>query len=102
MTTTMFLILLSCFSVLSSLITEGIKNLTADKSNMSSNIVALITALLTGGSGTAVYYQLNGIPFTFNNIICMILMGFAGGLCSMTTYDKVRQTIEQLIMKHRQ
>ena len=54
-------ILLSGFSVVSSLVTEGIKNVATDKVNLSYNIIALITALIVGGCGTAIYYQLNSI-----------------------------------------
>lgn len=99
MTTTMFLILLSAFSILSSLVTEGIKNITTDKVNLSYNIIALATALIVGGGGTAVYYQLNALPFTTNNVIYMVLMGLASGLVSMTSYDKVKQAIEQIVNK---
>ena len=97
MNTTMFLILLSAFSVLSSLVTEGIKNIATDKVNLSYNIVALVAALIIGGGGTAVYYQLNAIPFTVNNVIYAVLMGLASGLTAMTSYDKVKQTITQFI-----
>ncbi len=40
MNITMFLILLSSFSILSSLVTEGIKNIVSDKVNLSYNLVA--------------------------------------------------------------
>lgn len=101
MTTTIFLILLSGFSVISSLVTEGIKNITTNKVNLSYNIIALITALIIGSGGTAIYYQLNAISFTINNIIYMLLMGFASGLTSMVGFDKVKQTIEQVINKQK-
>lgn len=99
MTTTMFLILLSGFSVISGLVTEGIKNIVTDEANLSYNIVALITAFIVGGGGTAVYYQLNTIPFTVNNIIYIVLMGLASGLVSMVGFDKVKQALEQLAYK---
>ncbi len=99
MNTTMFLILLSAFSVISGLVTEGIKNLATDKVNLSYNLVALVTALIIGGGGTAVYYQLNTISFTMNNIIYMVLMGLASGLCSMVGFDKVKQAITQITNK---
>lgn len=99
MTTTTFLMLLSAFSILSGLITEGVKNLIKDKANFSSNIIALIVALIVGGVGCATYYQLNGILFTVNNVIYIILMGLASGLCSMVSYDKVKQTILQIANK---
>ena len=96
MTTTTFLMLLSSFSVLSGLVTEGIKKLISDKANMSYNIIALIVSLIIGGVGCAIYYQLNTIPFDINNVIYMILMGLASGLCSMVSYDKLKQCIEQI------
>ena len=96
MTTTTFLMLLSAFSVLSGLVTEGIKKLISDKANMSYNIIALIVSLIIGGVGCAIYYQLNAIPFDINNVIYMILMGLASGLCSMVSYDKLNQCIEQI------
>ena len=96
MTTTTFLMLLSAFSVLSGLVTEGIKKLISDKTNMSYNIIALIVSLIVGGVGCAIYYQLNAIPFDVNNVIYMILMGLASGLCSMVSYDKLKQCIEQI------
>lgn len=101
MTTTMFLILLSAFSVVSSLVTEGIKNIAADRVNLSYNLVALVIAMIVGGGGTAIYYQLNTIPFTTNNIIYIVLMGLASSLVSMTSYDKVKQTIEQFVNKNK-
>ena len=95
MTATVFLILLSAFSVLSGLITEGIKKLFADKTNLSYNIIALVVALIVGSVGCAIYYQLNSIAFNINNIIYMILMGFASGLVSMVGFDKVKQALIQ-------
>lgn len=96
MTTATFLMLLSAFSVLSSLITEGIKKMAHDKANLSFNIITLIVALIIGTCGCAIYYQLNNISFSINNVIYMVLMGFASGLVSMTGFDKVKQAIEQL------
>lgn len=99
MNTVTFLILLSAFSVLSSLVTEGIKKIASDKANLSYNIVALIVALVIGGIGCGVYYQLNAIPFNTNNVIYMILMGLASGLTATVGYDKVKQAILQLTGK---
>ena len=100
MTTTTFLMLLSSFSVLSGLVTEGVKKLISDRANMSYNIIALIVSLIVGGVGCAIYYQLNAIPFDVNNVIYMILMGLASGLCSMVSYDKLKQCIEQISGKN--
>ena len=95
MTVTMFLMLLAAFSSISGLITEGIKKLISDKKNLSYNLLALIVALIVGGVGCVIYYQLTGIPYTTNNIIYIVLMGFASGLSSMVGYDKIKQMIQQ-------
>ena len=99
MNVTLFLILLSAFSVISGLITEAIKKLLSDKTNLSYNLIALTVALVVGSVGCGIYYQLNGLPFDVNNIIYMILMGFASGLVSMVGFDKVKQAVEQLTGK---
>ena len=96
MTITTFLMLLSSFSVLSGLVTEGIKKLISDKANTSYNVIALVVALVIGGVGSAVYYQLNAIPFNLNNIIYLVLMGLASGLCSMVGFDKIKQAIKPI------
>lgn len=96
-----FLILLSAFSIISSLFTEGIKKLANDKTNLSYNLVALFVALFVGLVGTGIYYQLNNIQFDVNNIIYMILLGLASALCSMLGYDKVKQTILQITNKQK-
>lgn len=96
MNITMFLILLSAFSVISGLITEGIKKLIKDKANLSYNIIAIIVSLIVGIVGCVIYYLLNNISFTVNNIVYMVLMGLASGLTSMVGFDKVKQLIEQI------
>ena len=96
MNATLFLILLSAFSAISGLITEAIKKLLTEKTNLSYNLIAITVALVVGTAGCGTYYQLNGIPFDVNNIIYMILMGLASGLVSMTSYDKLKQLVEQL------
>lgn len=99
MTTTTFLMLLSAFSVISGLVTEAIKKLVNDKANLSYNLIALIVALIVGSVGCGVYYQLNDIAFTINNIIYIILMGFASGLSATLSYDKIKQMIIQITSK---
>ena len=96
MNVNLFLILLSAFSAISGLVTEAIKKLLTDKNNLSYNLIAIIVALVVGTVGCGTYYQLNGLPFDVNNIIYMVLMGLASGLTSMTSYDKLKQLVEQL------
>jgi hypothetical protein len=40
--------------------------------------------------------MLSDIPWTVNNIICLILMGIAVWIASMIGYDKVIQLLKQL------
>lgn len=97
-----FLMLLFAFSVISALFTETVKKIVSDKANLSYNLIALCIALIVGSVGTSIYYQLNNIPFDINNIIYMILLGLASGICSMQGYDKVKQTILQITTKQEQ
>ena len=99
MTTTTFLMLLSAFSIISGLVTEAIKKLLTEKNNLSYNLLALIVSLIVGGVGCGIYYQLNGIIFTVNNAIYMILMGLASGLTAMLGFDKTKQMILQITNK---
>lgn len=97
MNTSVFLMLLFAFSAISSMLTEGVKKVMNDKANLSYNLIALCVALVVGSAGTAIYYQLNNIAFDVNNIIYMVLLGLASGLCSMLGYDKVKQTVLQIL-----
>lgn len=95
MNTTTFLFLLAGFTTINALVVEAVKKIFNEKEHFAYNIVALISALIVGGIGTLIYYQLNDIPFTTNNIVYAILMGLASGLSSMVTFDKVKQALIQ-------
>ena len=92
----MFLAIFGICAIATGLITEAIKKLISDKTP---NLVALITALITGTGGTAFYYVFNQIPFDLTNILAMILMGLAVAIGAMVGYDKVVQGIKQFISK---
>lgn len=95
MNTGIFLTLLLAFSTITGLIVECIKKIVTDKVNISYNITALIIAIIVGVIGCGIYYQLNDILFTADNIIYMILMGLASALVSTLGYDKVIQALYQ-------
>lgn len=100
MTISMFLILLSVFSLIVGLIVQALKKLLDECGrHYSSNVVACVVAAIVGICGTAIYYSLAEIAFTATNIICMILMGLATAVGSMVGYDKVIQTIKQIALK---
>lgn len=100
MTVSMFVILLSAFSLIVGLLTQAIKKLLDGLgAKYSSNVVAVIVSAIVGIGGTAIYYIIAGISFSATNIICMVLMGIATAVGAMVGYDKVIQTIKQIVEK---
>lgn len=96
MTAALFLIIFGICSIATGLITEAVKRLISDKTP---NLIALITALITGCGGTAAYYVFNEIPFDVPNITALILMGVAVAVGAMVGYDKVVQAVKQITSK---
>ena len=100
MTITLFITMLTLGAGVTSLLTEAIKKAYSNAGKeYSANLVALINAIIVGCGGTAVLYMLQAIPWTVNNIICMVLMGVAVWIGSMIGYDKIIQLIKQLAEK---
>ena len=97
MTVAMFILLMTICSAVSSLLTEGVKKW-FDNANKtySSNLIAMVNAIVVGCGGTAIAYILLGIAFTLPNILCLVLMAVAVWLGSMVGYDKVIQLIAQI------
>ena len=96
MTVSLFLIIFGICSTATVLITETVKRLVYDKTP---NLIALITALVTGCGGTAFYYIFNHMQFDLVNVTAMLLMGIAVAVGAMVGYDKVVQGIRQMIGK---
>lgn len=99
MTGSLFIIIVTACCIVSTLLTEAIKKFLENKQNKdtSANIIAAINAIIVGCGGTAVSYILLNIPFTLQNIIILVLMGGVVWLGSMITYDKVIQSIKQIL-----
>ena len=91
-----FLSLLASFSVLTSLVVEGIKK---TKNDIPLNITVLIVAMLVGSIGTSIYYVFVNAEPNIINFIYMLLMGLANWLTAMVGYDKVKQSILQFTKK---
>lgn len=92
MTITLFLTLFTIGSAVSSLLTEALKK----AMKISSNLIALINAVVVGFAGTSAAYILMDVPFTLQNIICIVMMTVCIWVGSMIGYDKVIQTIAQI------
>ena len=97
MTITLFISILTLGAGATALLTEAIKKAYENAGKeYSSNIIALIDAIVVGGGGVAVTYMLMGIPWTVNNIICLILMTIAVWIGSMVGFDKIIQLVKQI------
>lgn len=97
MSITLFITILTIGGMVTALLTEAIKKMYANmKKEYSANIIALVNAIVVGCGGTAVVYMLMDIPWTVNNIICMVLMTVAVWVASMLGFDKVLQTVNQI------
>jgi hypothetical protein len=94
MTITIFLTLFTILSVVCSLFTEAIKKTIGTKEP---TMVALILSAIVGWGGSAIAYQLMGIPFDTNSIICLALMAPVVWLGATLGYDKVMEIIYQII-----
>lgn len=96
MTITIFLTLFTILSVVCSLFTEAIKKTIGTKEP---TMVALILSAIVGWGGSAVAYELMGIPFNTNSIICLVLMAPVIWLGATLGYDKVKETIIEIFSK---
>lgn len=97
MTATIFLVLLTVCSTVTSLLTEGVKEfLDSAKVTYASNVLVLVVAMIVGCGATALYYVNYNVPFNALNSVYLALMGVANWLGAMLGYDKVRQLIAQI------
>lgn len=97
MSVTLFVFILTIGAAFSSLLTQAVKKWYENrKSEYSSNMIALINAIVIGCGGTVVVYMLMGIPWSVNNIICIFLMGICVWIGSMIGYDKIIQLVQQI------
>lgn len=94
MTIQLFLIMFTIGAAIATILTEALKK--AISQQFSTNILALMVSVLVGIGGTSAYYYLTDIPFTGQNVVCMILMSVSIWIGSMVGYDKVRQIIDQI------
>lgn len=89
--------ILTVGSAANALLTEAIKKMYANDGKVySANIVALAAAFIIGGLGTAAVYMLMSLPWTVNNIICLLIMVVSVWVASMIGYDKVLQLAKQI------
>ena len=97
MTITLFVTLFTVGATVAGLFTEAIKKAYQNAGKQySPNVIALIDSVVVGGLGTAAAYMLMDIPWTVNNVICLLLMAVVVWLASMLGYDKIAQMLSQI------
>lgn len=102
MSITLFITMFTVGAAAAALLTEAVKKFYANAGKeCAPNVVALVDAVVIGAGGTAVVYMLMDIPWTVNNIICLILMAGCVWIGSMIGYDKVVQLLKQIEVKEK-
>ena len=91
MTVTVFVVLWSCLSVLTGLVTEAVKKFTT--TTFPNNFMSLIVAVITGATVTIFYYAQNGIPFTPLNIAYIVAIAILNWVGASVGYDKVKEAV---------
>ena len=94
MNTTLMISALALISALTSLTVEGIKKLTGDK--YSHNVTAVVVALVLTIVGSILYIVYNNIPVTAQSVITVIVLTYLSFLVATTSFDKVKQLLEQI------
>ena len=102
MSITLFITMFTVGAAAAALLTEAVKKFYANAGKeRSPNVIALVDAVVIGAGGTAVVYMLLDIPWTVNNIICLILMAVCVWIGSMIGYDKIIQLLKQIEEKEK-
>lgn len=96
MSVTLFVSIFVGGGLVTMLLTQSIKQFYYNRgSEASPNLIALINAIVVGGGGTAFTYMLMNLPWTVNNVLCLIAMAFMVWMGSMIGYSKILETIQQ-------
>lgn len=96
MSVSLFIAIFVGGGVVNILLTQSIKQFYYNRNESASpNVIALVSALVVGGGGTAFAYMLLNVPWTVNNILCMLAMMLFVWMGSMIGYSKILETYRQ-------
>lgn len=95
-----FLTGLLAVSLFTSLTVQAIKTILKDfKKDLPNNTLASIVSVVLAAALSVGYAIIKDIPFSLSYLVCSIALAFLGFLCATNGYDKVKQAIEQLVIK---
>lgn len=92
-----FLLMLLACSLFTSLTVEAIKKTLEGQGSKKPNVIAAIVAVVLAIAIAAGYAIMFGIAISTQYIVAIIALCFLSWLCAMVGYDKVIQTIGQLL-----
>ena len=85
-------------SLFTGLTVEAIKKLLGDfKKKVPTNILASVVSVLLAVAFSICYALVRGITIDVIYVIWIVALAFGGWLCALCGYDKVKQSIEQII-----
>lgn len=96
MNVSLFIAIFVAGGLVNILLTQAIKQFYYNRNESASpNIIALVSAVIVGGGGTAFAYMLLGIEWSINNILCLAAMMLFVWMGSMLGYAKIFETYRQ-------
>lgn len=93
------LVLMAVCAAFTGLVTEAVKRMVGEEKIKAPNILAAVVSVIVAGGVSAWYIIMHDIPLdakVWTQIAALVVLSW---LCAMTSYDKVRQTIDQLMHK---
>ena len=93
------LILMAVCAAFTGLAVEAIKHMVGEEKIKTPNIVAAVVSVIVAGGVSAWYLIMHDVSMdvkVWTQIVALVALSW---LCAMTSYDKVRQTIDQLMHK---
>lgn len=100
MSVSVFVTIFIAEAALAGLLTEAVKQWYKNAGkDYSPNMIALVDSVILGALVTSGYYIMKGIPFSVNNIICLLCLIVLNWFGCMLGYDKILQLVKQLTSK---
>ena len=92
-----YIIMITICAIASSLLTEAIKVACKNAGKQwSSNLIALINAIIVGGGVPIIFYIYNDVPWNLKSILTIFCLAILTWIGSIIGFDKVKQMLVQI------